>query len=310
MTAQDVALPTSINEVKGWFPRVDQRMFSWCLERQESQGIKGDLLELGCYLGKSAILIGRHVREGETFTVCDLFDSPASDTANQREMSKSYASLTRAAFEANYLAFHGELPTILQGLTSMVPDHVKPDTCRFVHIDASHLYEHVRGDLEAGRAIARDDAIVVCDDYRSEHTPGVAAAVWEAVATTGLRPICLTTQKLYATWGDPDPVRDELLEWLAGEDDLWHEVQEVGGRPLVRVKDRRPGNSAEVVRKDAELRQARERLERTERQLTVLKEDLKMSRLKADALRSSVSFKAGRVLTAPPRAMRRLSRKG
>jgi hypothetical protein len=235
MSPQTDSPPRSIDDVKGWFPTLDQQLFTWFLEHQVTADAPGDVVELGAYLGKSAILIGRHLQEGETFTVCDLFDSPAPDDANRKEMHRSYSSLTRNAFESNYLAFHEELPEIVQGPTSVILDHVPADSCRFVHIDASHLYEHVRGDIDAARTALRTDGIVVCDDYRSEHTPGVAAAVWEEVTTGGLSPICITKQKLYGTWGDPARIQKELLTWLAGQDDRWHEVQKVNGQGLVRI---------------------------------------------------------------------------
>lgn len=48
------------------------------------------------------------------------------------------------------------------------------------------------------------------DDYRTEHTVGTAAAVWEAIANDGLNPIACTAMKLYATWGDPVPAQNEI----------------------------------------------------------------------------------------------------
>ena len=169
--------PGELRDVPGWFPPLDQMLFSWFLQRQEKPG---DLLELGAYMGKSAILLGQHLRDGERFTVCDLFGGEAPDGANRAETTKSYASLTRQAFERNYLSFHDALPRVIEGPTSVVPGEVAPDTCRFVHIDASHLYEHVHGDIGAAREILLPDGIVVLDDFRSEHTPGVSVAVWEA----------------------------------------------------------------------------------------------------------------------------------
>ena len=135
---------------------------------------------MGCYLAKSTIVMGRHQRDGETFTVCDLFDSDQEELTaqNEREMRGSYATLTRRAFEANYLSFHDELPRILQAPTSVVPDEVTDDSCRFVHVDASHMYEHVHPDIAAARDTLKKDGIVVLDDFRSEHTPGVACATW------------------------------------------------------------------------------------------------------------------------------------
>ncbi|WP_419248725.1 class I SAM-dependent methyltransferase [Streptomyces melanogenes] len=234
-SAQSAAAPARFSDVKGWFWPADQLLFDWFLARQERQELRGDLLELGAYLGKSAIFLGSYLREGETFTVCDLFDSPAPDDPNSEEMDRSYATLTRRAFEANYLSFHDALPVVVQAPTSVIESRVSPASCRFIHVDASHLYEHVYGDIAAARALVAPDGIVAFDDFRAEHCPGVAAAVWGAVATAGLRPICITGTKFYGTWSDPGPVRSELLSWLASRPDMWHGVEEVAGAPLIRI---------------------------------------------------------------------------
>ncbi|MFJ4472230.1 class I SAM-dependent methyltransferase [Streptomyces sp. NPDC089424] len=230
--------PRLLDDVPGWFPVLDQTLFDWLLTRQEAAGVRGDLLEVGVYMGKSAIFLGRHLREGERYTVCDLFEGDAPDRANRAESTKSYSALTRQVFETNYLSFHDELPRVVQGPSSLVPGEVERDSCRFVHIDGSHLYEHVYDDIAAARDVLRPDGIVVLDDFRSEHTPGVSVAVWEAVLSRGLRPICLTTQKLYGTWGDPKPVQDELLAMVRGRDDCGLSVQQAAGHRLVRLKSK------------------------------------------------------------------------
>ncbi|MGW7550129.1 class I SAM-dependent methyltransferase [Streptomyces rimosus] len=227
--------PERLSDVKGWFFTADQLLFDWFLARQEERAEPGDLLELGAYMGKSAIFMGARLRPGDRFTVCDLFDSPAEDASNSKEMAKSYSTLTRRAFEANYLSFHDELPEIVQGLSSSVADHVKPGSCRFAHIDASHLYEHVHGDIVTVRELLTPQGIVVLDDFRAEHCPGVAAATWQAVTGQALRPVCITPTKFYGTWGDPAPVQAALLAWLTGREGMWHEVQEVNGAPLIRL---------------------------------------------------------------------------
>ncbi|WP_030233286.1 MULTISPECIES: class I SAM-dependent methyltransferase [unclassified Streptomyces] len=230
--------PGELADVPGWFPPLDQILFTWFLERQKAQGMRGDLLELGVYMGKSAILLGHHLQDGEKFTVCDLFEGEAPDEANQAESTKSYATLTQQAFERNYLSFHDTLPTVIAAPSSVVSEKVAPDTCRFVHIDASHLYEHVHGDIGAAHDILLPDGIVVLDDFRSEHTPGVSVAAWEAVLNRGLRPICLSTQKLYGTWGDPGPIQEELLDMLRQRQDCGLSVQEAAGHRLVRARSR------------------------------------------------------------------------
>ncbi|MFE6362134.1 class I SAM-dependent methyltransferase [Streptomyces sp. NPDC057806] len=233
---QTPVLPGELGDVPGWFPPLDQTLFTWFLHRQEALGLRGDLLELGAYLGKSAILLGRHLRPDETFTVCDLFENDAPDGPNQAEASKSYASLTRQAFERNYLSFHDTLPRVVQGPSSVITAEVGTGTCRFVHIDASHLYEHVYDDIGAARDLLVPDGIVVLDDFRSEHTPGVSVAAWEAVLNRGLRPVCLSTQKLYGTWGEPAAVQEELLAEFRAREDCGVSVQEAAGHRLVRVR--------------------------------------------------------------------------
>ncbi|MHB9753455.1 class I SAM-dependent methyltransferase [Streptomyces sp. BYX5S] len=239
--------PGALDDVKGWFHNIDQVLFDWFLSRQRTLGQRGDLLELGVYLGKSAIFMGQYLDEKETFTVCDLFDSPADDAANDKEMNKSYSTLTRAAFEANYRSFHDELPRVVQGPSHVITSLVAPGSCRFVHVDASHLYEHVHGDIAAAQELLGEDGIVVLDDFRAEHCPGVAAATWGAVATTGLKPLCITATKFYGTWGAFEPVRGELGEMLAGRDDFWHGAEEVAGHSMIRIDGRKAKRPAQPV---------------------------------------------------------------
>ncbi|MFE0460705.1 class I SAM-dependent methyltransferase [Kitasatospora sp. NPDC058965] len=232
--------PRTLNDVPGWFWPIDQQLFGWLLARQTRLGVTGDLLELGSYLGRSAILIGRHLQPGERFTVCDLFDSEAPDGENAAEMHMSYRkTLTRAAFERNYLAFHPELPTVVQAPTSVLADgRIPAGSCRFVHIDASHLYEHVAGDIRTAQRALTEDGLVVLDDFRSPHTPGVAAATWEAVFTLGLRPVAVTPEKLYGTWGDPEPLQRELMELGGDVEDCYLDVDVIAGHDLVRLSGR------------------------------------------------------------------------
>jgi hypothetical protein len=242
--AQDLPKPRSFHDVPGWFYNTDIVLFDWFLERQRRLEHSGDLLEMGAYMGKSAIMLRAYLRADETFTVCDLFGSEAPTERNDRETRGSYSTLTRRGFEANYLSFHDELPRVLHAPSSVVPDEVMDASCRFVHVDASHLYEHVRADIVASRDVLTPDGTVVLDDYRSSHTPGVACATWQAVLEGGLRPVCVSSQKFYGTWGDPDAVQDELHATLKQRGDCWLQWQDVAGHRLLLVG----GDKAEAPR--------------------------------------------------------------
>jgi hypothetical protein len=237
-------------DIKGWFNEIDRRCFTALLESQRDSP-PGDLVEIGAFQGKSAVVIGDYLREGERFVVVDLFgdqeayDDTAEDAANLRENRKSYPRLTRDIFEENYLRAHDQLPVVVQGFSSEVVNHVEPASARFIHVVASHLYPYVKVDCESSRQLMRPGGVVSFDDYRNNKTPGVSAAVWGAVATDGLIPVATTRKKFYGCYDDPTP-HQEALRALIAEDPDWYEFDEpeIMGRPVLRMnwntKRRRP----------------------------------------------------------------------
>jgi hypothetical protein len=235
-----------LEDVDGWFARTDQLVMDFLLGHQERTGVSGDLLEMGAYLGKSTILIGFHRRAGERFVVCDLFGTEPPTEENRRTAALYTANLTRDAFEANYAAFHDELPEVIQEPTTQLGDHVPQGSCRFVHVDACHVFDVVREDIRTARRVLDDGGIVVFDDIRAAHTPGVAVAVWPEVASGDLRPICITPNKLYATWGEATSAQDSLLAWLRSQDGARYESHRVAGRPLIQIANWAPAPPSPV----------------------------------------------------------------
>lgn len=205
------------DDIQGWFMPIDQAGFAWTLAFQAATEPPGDLLELGTYRGKAAILMGKHLRPGERLTVCDLFDEVAThaavDATEQRFFRRDLPA--RAEFERNWLAFHPVLPDIVQGPTEGIAARLAPASVRFAHIDAGHTYAAVRTDIASCRRLVRPGGILAFDDWRKAGTPGVAAAMWEAILGDGLRPVFCTEFKFYATWGDPAPLRAEIVRRAA-----------------------------------------------------------------------------------------------
>ena len=233
-------------EIPGWFRWVDQQLFRAILADQ-ADGPPGDVVELGTYLGKSAVLIGEYVRPEERFVAVDLFgrtDLLGDTDANRREVDKSYKTLTRSKFEENYLSRHPVLPDIVEGPSSWVGEHVAPESVRFCHIDASHLYEHVRCDARSARRMLRPGGVVVFDDWRSEHTPGVTAAVWESVISDGLIPVVVTPTKFYGVFAEPSSLVRSAERVVAGSDEFWAERQDIVGCSVLRMRLQQPPKPA------------------------------------------------------------------
>jgi predicted O-methyltransferase YrrM len=62
-------------------------------------------LEIGCYQGSSAILLGYLCRPDERLVICDLFQGAATTLDDFHLRHDAYADLCRESFEANYLKF-------------------------------------------------------------------------------------------------------------------------------------------------------------------------------------------------------------
>lgn len=252
----------SFYDVPGFFWWLDRMVFAAAL-REQSDDPPGDLCELGVYLGRSSVIVGDFVRPNERFVVVDLFGSTddftdsSQDQANRAENDRSYHTLTRQKFEANYLALHDDLPEVYQEPSSRVVEHLGESSVRFLHIDASHLYHFVAEDVRNAKWLLRPGGLVVFDDYRSAHTPGVSAAVWQAVFSDGLIPVAITPMKMYAVYDAESVDRyARAIEALVRDDArLKIAEQDVMGRRLLLVNmadgtQKKPAATATVTLTD------------------------------------------------------------
>src|SRR6476661_3931317 len=95
----------SFYDIPGFFWWLDRKVFAAVLEAQADTA-HGALVEVGAYLGRSAVILGEFVRPGERFIVVDLFGDQsalgagAENAANRRENEKLYKSVTKQGFEA------------------------------------------------------------------------------------------------------------------------------------------------------------------------------------------------------------------
>lgn len=217
---------TAFPKIPGWMHDLDLDVFDRILGHQLTASISGDILEVGSYHGKSAIICGYGLRDTETLTVCDIF----GDTTNvPLEGTDPYDGLTVNDFLTQYRRFHKHDPDVRAMPSSEL---VLDRDYRFIHIDGGHAYEVVRDDITLAARYSMTGTVIALDDYRSAHTPGVAAAAWEAAGNGKLYPFLLSEVKLYAATSKADQ-----LWWLdtVREFDLPHEEHEIFGLDVVRV---------------------------------------------------------------------------
>ena len=188
--------------IPGWFERGDAELFSAIDLALRTAGLVGDILEIGCYQGSSAILLEYLRRPNERLVVCDLFQEVATNLDDFHHRTNSYSDLSRESFEVNFLRFHKNLPEIIAESSTTLSARNLGRTFRLIHIDGSHEYQVVRSDLLLAKSLLMPGGFVIFDDIVTLHTPGVTAAVWEGVIHDGLIPV-YQTHKLYGTWSDP-----------------------------------------------------------------------------------------------------------
>lgn len=146
------------------------------LSFQESLPAKGDILEIGTYKGKSAALLGRHLRNGERLVLVDIADY-----------------LDPAAIEP----FKSRTDFILSDSSKLrrtLPRYRnRHHTFRFIHIDASHGYEETFRELELANELLAPLGIISLDDFTNLNYSQNIAAIFKYLHTAGSDLVMLLT---------------------------------------------------------------------------------------------------------------------
>jgi predicted O-methyltransferase YrrM len=227
--------------VPGWFHYTDVMLLDLVTQAQEAHRFEGDILEIGAFYGRSAILLGMLLGPHERLAVCDLFEAPFAGGAAQEELSRSPTRQpTREEFEHFYRRFHATLPVIHQCASSELP--VRLTGCnefKLIHIDGSHLYEVVEQDIKLARSALTPQGIIVIDDFSSASTAGVAASTWGAVLAAELYPLALTDAKMYATLQPAPEIYRTLSGLIREHPGLAAETLTIAGAAMWYVRDQR-----------------------------------------------------------------------
>ena len=209
-----------IEAIPGWFRRMDMELFRLLLDADRGAPRRRRPGGARCLPGQERSADGlqpaagrdlhgdRPVRAARRPRMTTSRRTRSSTPSSRRRRSR--ATTGRSTTSSRWWSGHRARRSC---------EHAAHGTHRFVHIDASHLYEHVVADIAAARTLLKPGGVVVFDDYRAPHTPGVAAAVWRET-TEDLTPFAVTQNKLYATFGEAD-------HWLEAAQGL------AGGRSLL-----------------------------------------------------------------------------
>ena len=161
-----------IREMPGWFNLDDATTFSTMLTLQSVYGVKGDILEIGTYFGRSASLLAHYLNKDEKLFICDPFESGLQYLTHEHasiEVLKRNIKTVTPDFDFNQLVVNQCFSYDLQ-----LPEDQQ---FRFIHVDAGHSKEEAQHDLRLADAHLLEKGIISVDDYKHFRFPGVVEAV-------------------------------------------------------------------------------------------------------------------------------------
>ena len=152
------------NAVDGWF--LDEAAATWdcLLQFQQSANITGNLLEIGVWNGKSALMSVQHAGPGEIQLLVDPRDMKEA-MSNLRQIHPD-ATIDLFQRPSRALFKHPEYRNMLSSF-------------RWIHIDGKHSAQDVNVDLRLADELLNDTGMVVLDDFFHEGYPQVTQAVYQ-----------------------------------------------------------------------------------------------------------------------------------
>ncbi len=160
-----------IKGYRGWFNLDDCSTFHTLLSYQTATGIKGDLLEIGSYHGRSTAVLANCLGSGERIIVCDAFEADTEDPYSDRPSPE--------LLRGNVTAVNPNLPEESLDIHACLSNELKLEPglqLRFAHIDGGHSEEIAYSDLELCAPHITPSGIMVLDDYDHAMFPGVTLA--------------------------------------------------------------------------------------------------------------------------------------
>jgi O-methyltransferase len=177
--------------------QVDARELTAILNELEwllVEGKRGNIVELGCYVGTTSLFIRRLMNEykatGE-FHVYDSFEGLPEKTS--QDMSVAGDQFVAGALHAsrrklieNFKKAHLDAPIVHKGWFSDLKLSDMPDGILFAFLDGDY-YESIRDSLKLVENKLLPGAVIIIDDYASEALPGAARAADEWANRKGYR---------------------------------------------------------------------------------------------------------------------------
>jgi hypothetical protein len=156
--------------IPGWFSAESAAIWDILLDYQATNQICGNLLEIGVFQGKSAVMAALHCRNNETCVLVDPF-WPLDDPRQHIELVAPNAKCEYLKESSQYLSRH---PFLREAARDF----------RWIHIDGEHTAQAVSNDLAIAETLLSDRGVLVLDDFLSPSYPQITQAVFRFLDAT------------------------------------------------------------------------------------------------------------------------------
>src|SRR4051812_37668234 len=164
------AMLRAVDSIEGWFASDAAVLFVAYNQLLRERGLLADVLEIGVYHGKSAVLIAEFRADGARMVAADLFD------ALQGFGAEGGAVPMEQAFRDHLRAAHGSLD-FLRTIAGSSADLTAADLgtqFSFCHIDGDHSQDGTYHDIGLAYSTSLPGGLIAIDDYFNPLFPGVA----------------------------------------------------------------------------------------------------------------------------------------
>jgi O-methyltransferase len=153
-------------------------------EKSLTQTTDGGVVELGCYVGTTALFLQRLLCGQRQLYIYDSFAGlPKKVGQDSSSVGAAFVEgelfASKKALIENFKKANLPLPRIIKGWFEELEPNQLPDKICFAYLDGD-FYTSILSSLKLVWPKLVTGAIVVIDDYQSEHLPGVKKAldVW------------------------------------------------------------------------------------------------------------------------------------
>ncbi|HYB42559.1 MAG TPA: class I SAM-dependent methyltransferase [Candidatus Methylomirabilis sp.] len=168
--ARYLELKRAFDRTEGWCSEVSLAVWDSMLAHQRERGVRGDLLEIGVYRGKSALLLAAHLDPSTERLF--LVDPTMDQDGVRRTLEGSRAAAGPA------LRF---LPIDSAEVLSSEARSARR-RLRWIHIDGGHSVHCLLADLASAHELLADDGVAVIDDFFNVGYPHLTETTFRYLA--------------------------------------------------------------------------------------------------------------------------------